>query len=56
MENITPILPEKNVVKEENTFNIISDKGNSFAISLKNYSQFILINSFFQKKWIENII
>ena len=53
MENITSILPEKNTVKEENTFNIISDKGNSFTISLKNYSQFIQINSFFQKNGLK---
>ena len=53
MENITPKLPEKNTVKEESTFNIISDKGNSFTISLKNYSQFIQINSFFQKNGLK---
>jgi len=53
MESLAPILPEKNSCKEENTFNIISDKGNSFAINLKNYSQFILINSFFQKNGLK---
>ena len=53
MESITPILPEKNTVKEESTFNIISDKGNFFTISLKNYSQFIQINSFFQKNGLK---
>ena len=53
MENLAPILPEKNDVKEENSFNIISDKGNSFTISLKKYSQFILIYSFFQKNGLK---
>ena len=53
MENISPILPEKNDFKEENTFNITSDKGNSFTISLKKYSQYILINSLFQKNGLK---
>ena len=53
MENITSILPVKKDVKEKNSFNIISDKGNSFTISLKKYSQYILINSLFQKNGLK---
>jgi len=54
MESIIPIHPEKNSCKEENTFNILSDKGNSFSINLKNYSKFILINSLFQKNGLKS--
>ena len=53
MEDLKPIVSSKNIVKEESYFNIKSDKGNTFTINLKNYSQFILINSMFQNNGIK---
>ena len=45
-----PSIPEKLIVKNEYTFNITSDKGNSFTINLKNYSQYILVHSEFKNE------